>query len=58
MTDVNLGAPVHLVKGDDDVLLRDAAHRVVHALAGDLDPGLAIEEVGRDRFAPRRLHRS
>ena len=52
MTDVSLAAPVHLVKGDDEVLLRDAAHRVVHALAGDLDPGLAIEEVGRDRFAP------
>jgi DNA polymerase-3 subunit delta len=52
VTDVSPDAPVHLVKGDDDVLLRDAAHRVVHALAGDLDPGLAVEEVGRERFAP------
>ena len=52
MTDVTLGAPVHLVKGDDEVLLRDAALRIVHALSGDLDPGLAVEEVGRDRFAP------
>lgn len=52
MTDVRLDAPVHLVKGDDEVLLRDAARAVVHALTGDLDPSLAVEEVGRDRFAP------
>jgi len=52
VTDVTPDAPVHLVKGDDEVLLRDAAHRIVHALTGDLDAGLAIEEVGRDRFAP------
>jgi DNA polymerase III subunit delta len=44
------GAPVHLVKGDDEVLLRDAARDVVHALTGDLDPGLAVETLGRDRF--------
>jgi DNA polymerase III subunit delta len=52
MTDVALAAPVHLVKGDDEVILRADAHRVVHALTADLDPGLAVEEVGRDRFAP------
>lgn len=52
MTDVKPDAPVHLVKGDDDVLLRDATREVVHALAADLDPTLAIEEVGRERFAP------
>ena len=52
MADVSPGAPVHLVKGDDEVLLRDAAHRVLEALTADLDPGLAVEEVGRDRFAP------
>ena len=52
MADVTPGAPVHLVKGDDEVLLRDAAHRVLEALTADLDPGLAVEEVGRDRFAP------
>ena len=51
MTDVKLDAPVHLIKGDDEVLLRDAARDVVHALTGDLDPGLAVEEVGRERFA-------
>jgi DNA polymerase-3 subunit delta len=52
MTAVKLDAPVHLVKGDDDVLLRDAARDVVHALTGDLDAGLAVEDVGRERFAP------
>ncbi|HEX6569746.1 MAG TPA: DNA polymerase III subunit delta [Acidimicrobiales bacterium] len=52
MTDVELDAPVHLVKGDDEVLLRDAARDVVHALTGDLDPALAVEEVDGDRFAP------
>jgi DNA polymerase III subunit delta len=52
VADVTPGAPVHLVKGDDEVLLRDAAHRVLEALTADLDSGLAVEEVGRDRFAP------
>jgi DNA polymerase-3 subunit delta len=52
VTDVKPDAPVHLVKGDDDVLLRDAALDVVHALTGDLDAALAVEEVGRERFAP------
>jgi DNA polymerase-3 subunit delta len=52
MTEVRLDAPVHLVKGDDEVLLRDAARAVVHALTGDLDPSLAVEEVGGDRFTP------
>jgi DNA polymerase III subunit delta len=51
MTDVKLDAPVYLVKGDDDVLLRDAARDLVHALTGDLDPALAVEDVGRERFA-------
>ena len=52
MGDAVLDAPVHLVKGDDDVLLRDTARRIVHELTGDLDAGLAVEEVGRERFAP------
>jgi DNA polymerase III subunit delta len=52
MTDVRPEAPVHFVKGDDDVLLRDVAREVVHALTGDLDPALSVEEIGRDRFAP------
>ncbi|HEY8526890.1 MAG TPA: DNA polymerase III subunit delta [Acidimicrobiales bacterium] len=52
MTAVRTDAPVHLVRGDDDVILRDAVRDLVHALVGDLDPGLTIEEVGRDRFVP------
>lgn len=52
MTEIEVDAPVHLVKGDDEVLLRDTAREVVHALTGDLDAALAVEEVGRDRFAP------
>jgi DNA polymerase III subunit delta len=51
VTAVRLDAPVHLVRGDDEVLLRDAAREIVHALTGGLDPSLAVEEVGRDRFA-------
>lgn len=50
MTSIALDAPVHLVKGDDDVILRDAVREVVHALVGDLDPGLTVEEVGRERL--------
>lgn len=52
MSDGAPDVPVHLVKGDDDVLLRDAARRLVDQLTGDLDHDLAVEEVGRDRFAP------
>jgi DNA polymerase III subunit delta len=52
VTTVRLDAPVHLVRGDDDVILRDAVRELVHALAGDLDHALAVEEVGRDRYAP------
>ncbi len=52
MTDVRLDAPVHLVRGDDEVILRDAARDLVHALVGDLDQGLAVEEVGAERHRP------
>ncbi len=51
MTAVRPGAPVHLVKGADEVLLRDTAREVVHALAAGLDADLAVEEVGRERFS-------
>ena len=50
MTSVKRDAPVHLVKGDDDVILRDAVRELVHALVGDLDAGLTVEEVGRERL--------
>jgi DNA polymerase III subunit delta len=52
VTDVRLDAPVHLVRGDDEVILRDAARDLVHALVGDLDQGLAVEEVGAERHRP------
>lgn len=45
-------APVYLVRGDDEVILRDAARDLVHRLTGDLDPELAVEEIGQERFAP------
>jgi DNA polymerase III subunit delta len=50
VSDVKIDAPVHLVRGDDEVILRDAAHDLIHALLGDMDAGLALEEVGADRF--------
>jgi DNA polymerase-3 subunit delta len=52
VSEVRLDAPVHLVRGDDDVILRDVARDLIHRLTGDLDPGLAVEEIGRDRFQP------
>ncbi len=52
MTDVRLDAPVYLVRGSDEVLLRDAARALIHALVGELDPAFTVEELGRDRFQP------
>lgn len=52
MTAVRADAPAYLVRGDDDVILRDAARELIHRLLGDLDAGLAVDEIGRDRFQP------
>jgi DNA polymerase-3 subunit delta len=52
VADATPRASVHLVKGDDEVLLRDAARRVIDELTAGLDPGLALEEVGREALAP------
>jgi DNA polymerase-3 subunit delta len=52
VTAVRLDAPVYLVRGDDEVILRDAARELIHRLLGDVDAGLAVEEIGRDRFQP------
>jgi DNA polymerase-3 subunit delta len=49
---VRLDAPVYLVKGSDEVILRSAVRDLIHALVGDLDPGLTVEEVGADRHQP------
>ena len=48
--DVPLHAPVVLVKGDDPVLVNEAALQLVHRLVGDDDPGLLVEEVGPDQL--------
>src|ERR671910_2862437 len=52
MTALRLGAPVYLVRGSDEVLVRDAARDLIHALVGDLDPALTVDEIGRDRLQP------
>lgn len=52
MPKVKLDAPIHLVKGGDEVVLRDGVRELVHALADGLDPGLAVEEVGPEQFGP------
>ena len=52
MTALRLDAPVYLVRGSDEVLLRDAARDLIHALVGDLDPAFTVDEIGRDRFQP------
>src|ERR671911_2051261 len=52
MTALRLDAPVYLVGGSDEVLLRDAARDLIHALVGDLDPAFTVDEIGRDRFQP------
>jgi DNA polymerase-3 subunit delta len=43
---------VYLVRGDDDVILRDAARDLIHRLLGEVDASLAVDEIGRDRFQP------
>jgi DNA polymerase III subunit delta len=52
VTGHRLDAPAHLVRGDDEVILRDATRELIHALLGDEDAGLAVEEVGADRLRP------
>ena len=52
MTELRTDAPVYLVRGDDEVILRDAVRRLVQALVGEREASLTLEEVGRDRFLP------
>ncbi len=52
MTALRLDAPVHLVRGSDEVILRDAARDLIHALVGERDPAFTVDEIGRDRFQP------
>ncbi len=50
MTDIDLTAPVFLLKGADEVLLNEAALDLVHALVGDDDRSLVVDEVDVARF--------
>ncbi len=50
MTTVELDAPVYLLKGGDEVLLNEAVHDLVHALVGDSDRSLVVDEVDVNRF--------
>jgi DNA polymerase-3 subunit delta len=45
----NLSAPVYLVRGTDEVIVRSVVRHLVQALVGECDPALTIEEVGNDR---------
>jgi DNA polymerase-3 subunit delta len=51
-TAVKAEAPVYLVKGSDEVIARDAVRDIVHALLGDRDASLTVEEVGRAQHQP------
>jgi DNA polymerase-3 subunit delta len=43
--------PIHLVKGDDPVLLSDAVADIVRSLVGDEDRALVVEELDADSYA-------
>lgn len=45
-----MSAPVHLIKGDDPVLVGDAVRRVVDDMVGDGDRSLLVDEVDDERF--------
>ncbi len=42
--------PVHLMRGEDPSLLRDAVHDLVHRLVGDGDRSLMVEELAGDDY--------
>jgi DNA polymerase-3 subunit delta len=50
VTDLDLNAPVYLLKGGDEVLLNEAARDLVHELVGDDDRSLVVDEVDAGRF--------
>ena len=47
---VPLDALVYLVKGDDDVLLQETVHDLVHALVGGGDRTLMVDELDVARY--------
>jgi DNA polymerase III subunit delta len=48
--DLDLRSPVYLLKGDDEILLGDAVIELVHALVGDADRSLMVDELDSSRF--------
>lgn len=48
--DADLSAPVHLLKGADEVLLEEAAVELVRALVGDGDRSLMVEELTAEQY--------
>ena len=50
----DLAAPIHLVKGDDPVLVGDAVRDLVAALVGDGDRTLMVEELDAARLRGRQ----
>lgn len=49
---ITAAAPVYLVRGNDEVILRDAVRDLVHRLTGDRDPSLTVEEIGSEQHQP------
>lgn len=47
-----LDAPAYLLRGSDEVILGAAVRDLIHAVLGDDDPGLTLEEVAADRLQP------
>jgi DNA polymerase-3 subunit delta len=45
-----LDAPVYLLKGDDEIVLRDAVRELVRELVGDGDHSLMVEELAGDEY--------
>jgi len=48
--DVDLRSPVYLLKGDDEILLGDAVIELTHALVGDGDRTLMVDELDAGRY--------
>lgn len=48
--DVDLRSPVYLLRGDDEILLGDAVIELVHALVGDGDRSLMVDELDAGRY--------
>jgi len=53
-TAVDLAVPVHLIKGDDPVLVGDAVRDLVNALVGDGDRTLMVEELDAGSYEDDR----